>query len=424
MTHLFPHIGDTHLAAAHPRNPDRLASLDAILRHVAALPAPGRGVAALLWPGDLFHGKSTPEDRNALMARVIAAAAIAPVLLTYGNHDEPGDLEYLAQLDTAWPVHVVSSPSIVTLSAAATGRPVACFVLPYPHKAALVAAGVAHQRLADEARAALDAVFVDASAHLAALRAQGYLTLAMGHVNVGGSVASTGQPQIGRELELDPALLARLGVDYIGLNHIHRHQELHGAVYAGSICRMDFGENEPKGFVIASCHEGAAGAERWSWRFADVDVPRQLHINGHLTRAGFVVEAGSDEEAAREVAGADVRVRYTFKQNEVGAIDVAHIHALCAGARSLKLDPVPIVEREVRVPEIAAATTLEEKAQAFCRVNGIAWTPRLADKLAQLQQQEHDAVMAALTTVLAGRAADVAIEADEQPAAPADVVVH
>jgi DNA repair exonuclease SbcCD nuclease subunit len=58
-----------------------------------------------------------------------------------------------------------------------------------------------------------------------------------------------GQPNIGHEIELDASLIARLGDVYVGLNHIHKAQSISAArTIPGSICRLDWGETEAKGY--------------------------------------------------------------------------------------------------------------------------------------------------------------------------------
>ena len=59
------------------------------------------------------------------------------------------------------------------------------------------------------------------------------------------------------------------GVDYVALGHIHKHQVLHYAsppvVYAGSIDRVDFGEeHEDKGWVLVDLPE--KGRAEWEFR--------------------------------------------------------------------------------------------------------------------------------------------------------------
>ena len=71
----------------------------------------------------------------------------------------------------------------------------------------------------------------------------------IGHANIVGAVASTGQPQIGQEISVSQAHLARLGDCVKVFNHIHKHQRIGDAWYVGSLCRMDWGEVEVKGFL-------------------------------------------------------------------------------------------------------------------------------------------------------------------------------
>ncbi len=400
---LFVHIGDTHIGPG-PRLADKLGVLDQIIVWVDRLADEGR-LAAILWPGDLFHARSTIEDRNLLAPRLQRLAQRAPVVLLDGNHDAPGDLEILSRLHAFYPIHVVSEPKILHVSCA-TGAIARIACLPYPHRAGLVGGGVAHEDLGQVARQLLEPAFMLFASELDAAQVDGAIPLFIGHVNVGGSVSSTGQPQIGREIELDPALLARVGPVYKGLNHIHRHQEIAGAVYAGSICRMDYGENEDKGFVLAEFDD-----ERydWSWKFVPLDVPAQYLVEGDLTRKGFTLtsappcqicdgfECITCAERLRfrsDWDGADVRCRYRYKKSETGTLDVAHIMAEFAGCRSLKLDPNAELEHSVRAPEIAAAVTLDAKVEAYFTRREIPFTPGVAAKLAALQQQPAETLLA------------------------------
>lgn len=377
MRHAFLHIGDTHLQSGHPRNADRLASLDQIVTHALSLD----NLAAILWPGDIFHARPSTQDRNDVAERLLALAAHGPVLMCPGNHDEPGSLDIFAKLKTTYPVHVITRPQVFMFHTR-TGMPASCFVFPWPHKAGLVAAGVEAEAVGQTAESLLDPLFMVSAAELEEKASQGHITLMIAHASIGGAISSVGQPQIGKGIELSPGQLARLGPIYKGFSHIHLHQELHGAVYAGSVSRQDFGENEDKGVVIATFD----GDERaWSWEFVKLDVPKQFRVNGTLTPEGFEPDSGEDAEAALDCKGADVRVRYRYRRSEAGVINTAHIERLFAGARSLQLEPDPITEAEVRAPEIVAARTLEEKVQAYCARQQVEYTDTLAEKVADLQ---------------------------------------
>src|SRR6185295_10123179 len=109
---------------------------------------------------------------------------------------------------------------------------------------------------------AFDLLFMDAAGELERAQASDWPTLMIGHVSVAGAVSSVGQPQIGGELEITQDHLDRLGPVPKCLNHIHKHQQVGGAIYAGSLCRLDWGEVEPKGYVVVTYDQGI---NHWFW---------------------------------------------------------------------------------------------------------------------------------------------------------------
>jgi exonuclease SbcD len=80
---------------------------------------------------------------------------------------------------------------------------------------------------------------------------------------------------LGQELVLPRSLLKNDVFDYVALGHIHRHQVLDHdppLVYAGSVDRIDFGEeNEAKGFVIAEVERGQS-----SFQFVELTHTRRF----------------------------------------------------------------------------------------------------------------------------------------------------
>jgi hypothetical protein len=388
-------IGDTHLAPG-PRQADKVAALKQILQHGLALEGQ---LGAWLWPGDLFHSTSTILDRNVLKDIVLCMASAAPVVICYGNHDAPGDLDIFADLRAMHAVHVIAQPQVLELDLA-TSDHAAIFVLPYPHKGGLVGSGIAHDDLGQIAQQLLEPVFINAAAELEAAAAAGALTVFIGHVNIGGASASTGQPQIGREIELDPALLARLGDIPKFVNHIHLPQFLHGAYIPGSIAAMDFGEMEEKRFLVAQATFGE-GVNGVAWRIESVPlaVAHQYHIEGALTRDGFTYQVtkgpgGATCPTPATWAGADIRVRFTYRKGEYNPLQQAHIHAEFAGCRSLKVEGTPIREDALRAPEVIAAVSLTDKLRRFCEISGEKWTTGLAEKVDALQHLDAEQLVA------------------------------
>lgn len=381
MNHQFVQIGDTHLAPGE-RNATKRAALEQILAEGSALPR----LACWLWPGDLNNSRMSIDDRNFLSDYTQRLAKHAPVFLVRGNHDLPGDLDIFAKLFTVHPVYVVTRAAIVDV-ATPTGANVAIFAVPYPDRSAFVSAGVETSSVADVARGALDLVFMDAAAKLAESRAAGMLTMMVGHINVGGSIMSSGQPSIGKEIEIDQALLDRLGPIFKGLNHVHKAQEIAGAVYAGSICGMDFGEIEKKSYLVIDVEDD--GYFRVEQR--PLKVPRLYHVEGILNRDGFTWNIAGEapfpeSDIPMDWAGDEVRVRFRFVAADKALLNFDLVKAPFAGAKRLELEPIAEHTRAIRAPEVAAAQTLDEKLLAIAKGAGLEWTDALTDKLALLQQ--------------------------------------
>jgi DNA repair exonuclease SbcCD nuclease subunit len=397
----FLHIGDLHLGR-NERNADRIRALDQIITEGLAQP-----LAAWLIPGDLDDAMMTVFDKNAISVRVVRMANHAPVVILYGNHDHPGDLDFLALLKATYPIYVVAAPHVLRVPLADGAHTAAIFGFPYPSRQGLVAAGTPTERIPHAAREALDAIFMVAAADLAQAVTEGCIPLMIGHVNVGGSTMSSGQPNIGKEIELDPVLLDRLGPIYKGLNHIHKAQEIGGAHYAGSICRLDWGEIEEKRYLTIE-YEPGWEERTWLYEVAShpVDVAKMFHVEGTLTRDGFRLSEACAADAdierryhAGDWTGAEVRVRYRFAAAEREALTFDLVTAPFVGATRILPDPIPTHTRAVRAPEVAAARTAEEKLAAFVTSAGATWTDSLAVKFALLQipdgtaflnQLEHD----------------------------------
>lgn len=396
------HLGDFH-AAPGPRNSDRYLALSQIIDAGARLSTLG----AWLWPGDLNHGRMSIEDRNRLTARLQLMAAIAPVVLCYGNHDLPGDLDVFQHLRTTWPIHVIDTPQTLRLTLA-TGELATIFVLPYPTRAGLIAAGLAPADALLTAADLLEPIFMQAAADLADARARGHVTLMIGHVNVAGSLMSAGQPNIGHEIELSPRHLDRLGPIYKGLNHIHKAQTIAGATYAGSICRLSWGEIEEKRWLEVRIGRELFQPDKTmqvSGVFSHpIDVAPMYHVEGDLTRDGFTWAVtdgpgGDVQPAPATWAGAEVRVRYRFKASEQGTLARAHVLAAFADAAKLEVEPIAVRDHELRAPDVVAARTLAEKLAAYAKVEALA--PVLLDKLAALELSEPTVVLTAIQQALA-----------------------
>jgi hypothetical protein len=197
------------------------------------------------------------------------------------------------------------------------------------------------------------------------------------------------------ELEFTSEHLARFGQCFKGFNHIHKHQVMltEQAWYAGSLCRLDWGEVEPKGYLEIAYGSkgwgGFAGDGPWDsagvlWdydvAFREIPVAPMTHIEGMLTRDGFACAAPTT------VVGCDVRVRASYAQAEREVLATARerLTAMFPGARRLEIELIAVPDRVLRAPEVVQAKTFDEKLQAWARLSGVEWSDQIrvcADRL-------------------------------------------
>lgn len=391
-------VGDVHLRQG-ARQPLRLQALEQIVTEGSQVPDLG----AWLVPGDIFDAKSTPQDRNEFAGFALRMIAHAPVVITPGNHGDEltGDLDIFGHIQGAWPLYVVPRPQCLHLRLA-TGAFATVAVMPYPSKGGLVGAGVAHGDLVTTAAELLDPTFMYFARELEQARAAGHLTWYMGHHAITGAVPSSGQPLIGRELEVPQGHLDRLGPILKVVNHIHAPQEVGGAIYPGSIAPMDWGETHACRYLVVAMRDSHA----FDVTEAPIDVPRLWHVEGALTRDGFTLADHTEAETRRRYEAdawgdAEVRVRYSYLASERAALDEQRIRITTA--QRLKIESVVIPDRELRAPAVAKATTLAEKLAAM-REDGTL-PPGVAAKLAQLEHLAPEDVLTAVRDAVAGDAA-------------------
>lgn len=397
---LFVHIGDIHLAHHSSRNADRLQALDQIIRENEGCDF----LSAWLIPGDVFDAKSSIDDRNTWASFLTRMGAVAPIVKVRGNHDAVGDLQIFQRLKTRWPVYVLERPGVIEVPLP-RGEVAACACLPYPDKFGLVSAGVVPGDVPQTATELLDVVFMRMAHDLQVARDSGAIPLFLGHVNVRGSIASTGQPQIGKEQEIDRASLDRLPVVYRALSHIHAPQEVGSGVYAGSIIANDYGEAEAKSYVLVEVTRQADGIWTGEWRRVPIATPKMFHVTGRVDPTGFYLPPDCDEEIARRCcqrdwAGCDVRLRYSYKTSEKPALpseDAIREHF--TGALRFKIEGVAVPDRELRSPAVAAARTLPEKLAAYRQVETLDGS--IAEKLSALQQQTPEQLLESVAASLA-----------------------
>jgi exonuclease SbcD len=158
---------------------------------------------------------------------------------------------------------------------------------------------------------------------------------------------------IGQEPGLLLSNVALPAFDYVALGHLHKHQVMSEdppVVYAGSLERVDFGEEkEDKGFVVADIETGPAiGQRQTSFAFHPVTGRRFLTID-------VAIEADDIDPTAtvlRAIAGRedglkDAVVRLSISQpQEAGQLRDGEIRSVLREAHNFTI--ARDVKREAR----------------------------------------------------------------------------
>ncbi len=127
---------------------------------------------------------------------------------------------------------------------------------------------------------------------------------------------------LGQDLVIQKSLLAADRFDYVAFGHIHKHQDFIAGdtpiVYAGSIERVDFGEEkEPKGFVLVEIDDPGGGrfSRKTEWKFQADHKTRRFHtveINLEDLEENSLINP--TEAAIQRLKGEDNRLRNLDKE--------------------------------------------------------------------------------------------------------------
>lgn len=348
--------------------------------------------------GDLYGKtvphRSSPREREILAPIVAELAGLAPVVICYGNHDAPEDLEILARLQGDWPILVV--PGAGRFEVATRSGVVDLYVLAYPRKRAILEEADDVARGAEAGRLAM----IDKIASLfdlwaweveeRRLRRPDRPAIFVGHVNVKGSRTSGGEVLAGHEIEIGRVDLERLGVDYAALGHIHLRQEpARRAWYPGSLWPTDHGEKDRKSYHVVDIGQVEIPPDEVGDRWVgdpveylergrlpvvvhaiatDARPLRTLTWRWAADEAGAVGWTHAPELPPEAIAGADVRARLITTTAHVATCPwdlVREPYARAAAVWREERVVEPVIS--VRAPEVSQAPTTGAKLSAYWR---------------------------------------------------------
>ena len=333
------HFADLHLGIELHGSPDPATGLstrvqDFLLVFDAVIDyAVSERVDAVLFAGDAFKNRDpNPTLQRAFAERIrrLTEAGIPTVLLV-GNHDLP-----IAQA-RATPMDIYQALGIPGIYVA---RDIRRLLVPLRQGQLQVVTLPwipLNRSLANDEIRSLEREEIERRFRLAvSLKVQEVLkeldsetpAVFLGHVSLEGA-------RVGGErsimLGLDPFFsTVELGLhdsplDYVALGHIHRHQVVAGrppVVYAGSLERVDFGEeDEPKGFVVVEIGSGPYPERQVNWEFRPVPARRFHTIRIKVARDEPMASIErAIERHARAISGAIVRVLLELEPEQADLI--------------------------------------------------------------------------------------------------------
>jgi exonuclease SbcD len=294
----------------------------------------------VLFAGDAYKNRDPNSTYRREFARRIKRLADAgiPVVLLVGNHDLPAQERRASSIDIFRTLDVpnilVASRDRLHLLETRRGAPLQVATVPYPVRQRLLA----HDEYKDRTIAELDQLVQDLVAeNVRALAAQvdpQVPAVLMGHFSVSeAKLGSERTVMLGRDVVVLKSVLADPIWDYVALGHIHRHQQLNAGqhppiVYAGSLERIDFGEEkEPKGFVIADIERGHT-----HWEFQPTEARTFVTIRADVREAPDPLATLLDTVARHEFSDAIVRIIVQAHAEQEGLLREADIRGALDGA--------------------------------------------------------------------------------------------
>ncbi|MFC2041044.1 exonuclease subunit SbcD [Chloroflexota bacterium] len=296
------HFADLHLGVESYGRIDPATGISSrLLDFLAALDqvvdcALENRVDLVLFCGDAYKSREPSQTQQREFARRISRLSTGgiPIFLLIGNHDLPnaiGKATTTEIFDTlaVKNVYVSNRPDIYRIQT--NGGTVQVASLPWLRRSALFGKEETKNLDFEQINQRLQQVLTNIiAAHVSKLD-PGLPSILAAHVGVASAtVGSERLMAIGQEHFLLLGNVANPAFDYVALGHIHKHQVLSDnppVVYAGSLERVDFGEEEDeKGFYLVEIGPGkGAGQRSVSFAFHPVRGRRFLTINVNLVRS-------------------------------------------------------------------------------------------------------------------------------------------
>jgi exonuclease SbcD len=339
------HLADTHIGmenygrlnpetGLNQRLHDFLKSLDQAIDGAIE-----SKVDLVVFAGDIYKTRDpTPTHQREFAQRIrrLSTAGVQTVIVA-GNHDIPLSLGRATSVDICRALEVPSVIIARTIGAhliETQAGPIQVLAFPWTVRSAVLA----QPEFKNHTIVELNQVMIDLNR--AKLRKDAEAldpslpTIVVGHAHLfGARIGAERLLTMGTDPMYDMQTFDLPGVDFVALGHIHKHQVLNRAptvVYAGSIDRVDFGEqDEDKGWVYVEIAE--KGHAEWEFR--------KVAARPFLTIEARVESDNATEDVVRAIVrqadqleGAIVRLRIDVPPERAGELRDDDIRAQLKGA--------------------------------------------------------------------------------------------
>ncbi len=324
-------------------------------------------VDLVLFGGDAFPDATPPpfvQEAFASQFRRLVDAQI-PTILLVGNHDQHSQGQGGASLNIYRTLGVpgfVVGDSINTHRIETRSGPVQVITLPWLTRSTLMtrqdteglSLAEVNQLIVERLRVVLEGEVRRLDPDIP--------TVLLGHLMIDN--ANLGAERflaVGKGFTIPLALLTRSCFDYVGLGHVHRHQNLNPAndppiIYPGSIERVDFSEEkEDKGYVMVSLQKGQA-----EWEFCPLPARTFRTIQVDLSKADDPVAVMNQAIAKHDLTDTVVRLIYKLRSEQMDQIDNAALHSALSLAHTYTIQAELISQlARPRVPELSASNSID-----------------------------------------------------------------
>ncbi|MFH0846573.1 MAG: exonuclease SbcCD subunit D [Chloroflexota bacterium] len=280
-------------------------------------------VDLVLFSGDAYKSREPSQTQQREFAKRIRrlSEGSVPVFLLIGNHDSPNTMGRATSTEifdtlAVRNVYVASKPDVFRIPTQSGTLQIVA--LPWLRRSALLAREDTRNLGFEDIKKKLEEILTRTIGEKAQEIDPKLPAILAAHVWVAGArVGSEKGLTIGQEHTLLLSNLARPEFDYVALGHIHRHQVLATkptAIYAGSLERLDFGdEDDEKGFYLVEIATDANGKRQTSYDFHRVSARRFYTIRVNIDAETVNPTA----EVIKAVSGQAEQVRDAIVRLEV-----------------------------------------------------------------------------------------------------------